>query len=395
MTHPIQAHMKRYEADLIAIRRDFHRHPETAFEEVRTSAIIAGKLAEWGLTVVTGLAGTGVVGTLRGCRPSPGAIGLRADMDALNLQEDTGLPYASIHSGKMHACGHDGHVAMLLGAARFLAETPEFSGIVHFIFQPAEENEGGGRAMVEEGLFERFPCDAVYGLHNEPRLPAGRFGIRAGPMLAAVDRWSVTFEGNGGHGAVPERAIDPNIPMAHFLLGLQTIIGRNVPAQEAAVVSVGHILAGAPHTPNVIPAKVHAEGTARSYQPFVRALLESRLSELANGSAAAHRCAVKVDYRLDYPALINDPAEVAVALAAAADIVGLDRVDGGFPPIMAGEDFAFMLERTAGAFMLIGNGFAEDGSIRPVHSPHFDFNDAILTVGAAYWANLVKTKLPL
>ncbi|WP_426959508.1 M20 aminoacylase family protein [Muricoccus radiodurans] len=379
--------------DLVALRHDIHRHPEMGFEERRTAALVAARLRDWGLAVQEGLAGTGVIGTLKGRRPGQRAIALRADMDALPIQEATDLPYASANPGVMHACGHDGHTTMLLGAARHLAENPDFAGTVHFIFQPAEEGLGGGRRMVEEGLFERFPVDAVFGLHNEPGLALGRFGIRPGPMLANVDTWSVTFRGTGGHGAVPHRATDPTQPMAAFIGSLQSVIGRNLPARETGVLSVGHVAAGDARAPNVIPAEVRVSGTGRSFQPEVRGIMGRRLRELAEALAIAHGCTAEIEYRHDYPALVNTPEEVALAARAAGALAGAETVDADYPPITAGEDFAYMLQERPGAFMLVGNGVAEDGSFHHVHTPKFDFNDALIPIGAAYWVSLVAHAL--
>jgi hippurate hydrolase len=381
------------EAEMIAIRRDLHRHPELAFKEFRTAALVAEKLRSWGIAVSEGLAGTGVVGTLRGRRPGPAAIGLRADMDALPIREATGLPHASVHDGLMHACGHDGHTAMLLGAARHLALNPDFAGTVHFIFQPAEEGGGGGRVMVEEGLFRRFHCDAVYGLHNEPGLDIGRFGIRIGPMLAAMDSWRVVFSGTGGHGGRPHRATDPTMAQAQFVLTLQSVIGRNIPGHETAVISVGHIGAGTPDAPNNIPAQVLLAGTIRTYRPEVRETVLRRLNELAASAASGHNCMAEVTIDSHYPPLVNSRDETVRAADAAAAAFGEDAVDRDFPQITAAEDFAFMLRERPGAFMLIGNGFAPDGALHHVHTPHYDFNDALVTIGSAYWVTLVQREL--
>lgn len=376
--------------ELIAIRHDIHRNPEMGFEEHRTAALVAELLESWGIEVTRGLAGTGVVGSIRGTRPGNRAIGLRADMDALPITEATGLPYASVVPGKMHACGHDGHTAMLLGAARLLAETRDFAGTVHVIFQPAEEGLAGGKRMVEEGLFERFECDAVYGMHNEPGLPLGQFGIRPGPMLANADGWQVILRGTGGHGAVPHRATDPTVALGHLILGLQTIIGRAVPVTEAGVISIGHIAAGNPKAGAVIPAEVRALGTARSYSPEVRDILERRLTTLATAFAEAEGCTAEITYRRGYPALVNAPAQTAIAVAAAAQA---GQVDAEFPALMAAEDFAYMLQARPGAFILIGNGRSEDGSFHHVHTPHFDFNDAAIPYGVSYWLTLVAQEL--
>ncbi|MBM3649180.1 MAG: amidohydrolase, partial [Alphaproteobacteria bacterium] len=278
------------EAELTAIRRDIHRHPETAFEEERTAEIVANKLSSWGIEVHRGLATTGVVGTLKGKRPGQKTIGLRADMDALHLQEKNDFAHASVRANKMHACGHDGHTTMLLGAAKHLAAAPDFAGTVHFIFQPAEEGLGGARVMIEEGLFDKFNCDAVYGMHNMPGVATGRFAIRSGAMLASSDSWQVTFKGTGGHGAMPDRGTDPTYVAGQFIVAVQGIIGRNVPPSQTAVLSVGHIAAGSAGSPNVIPSEVLVSGTARSFSPTIRDLLERRLAKLAAGIAQAGDC---------------------------------------------------------------------------------------------------------
>ena len=385
--------LRRHEAELIAIRHDLHRHPELGFQESRTAGVVAGALRGWGIEVAEGVARTGVVGTIRGRRGGSRAIALRADMDALPIAEATGLPYASTTPGVMHACGHDGHTTMLLGAARHLAEHPDFAGSVHLIFQPAEEGLGGGRVMVEEGLFDRFPAEAVFGMHNEPGLPLGRFGIRSGPMLANVDTWSVAFHGTGGHGAVPHRATDPTQAMAQFVGTLQSVIGRNVPPGQTAVLSVGHVAAGDARAPNVIPAEVVLSGTGRSFLPAVREVMERRLRDLAAACASAFGCTADIEYRHDYPALVNTAPEVALAARAAAAVVGAESVNADYPPITAGEDFAYMLQQRPGAFILAGNGVAPDGTFHHVHTPRFDFNDGLLTIGAAYWVSLVQHAL--
>ncbi|WP_428249407.1 M20 aminoacylase family protein [Ferrovibrio sp.] len=395
MTQDILNSLKGIEADLIRIRRDIHKHPETAFEEVRTADLVAAKLTEWGIPVHRGLAKTGVVGTLHGSgNEGSRSIGLRADMDALNLLERNTFDYASVHKGKMHACGHDGHTAMLLGAARYLSEHRNFSGTLHFIFQPAEEGEGGARVMIEQGLFDQFPCDAVYGMHNIPGLPLGQFAIRPGSMMAASDTWTVVFRGTGGHGAMPHMGTDPTQPAASFVTATQNIIGRNVSPQHAAVLSVGHIAAGSYGSPNVIPAEVTVRGTARSYTPADRDLLERRLGEAAQGIAAAHGCSVEYHYLRRYPPLVNANAQTDIALRAAAATVGAANVDGDVERLTGAEDFAFMLEKKPGAYILLGNGGSvEDGSCHYVHTPHYDFNDQALVTGVAYWVNLVAEEL--
>jgi hippurate hydrolase len=393
MSHDTIRKLKAFEPELIAIRRDIHRHPETAFEEVRTSDVVAGKLEAWGYKVHRGLATTGVVGTLRGRRAGQKAIGLRADMDALHLQEKNGFDHRSTVDGKMHACGHDGHTTMLLGAARQLAAEPDFAGTVHVIFQPAEEGLGGARVMIEEGLFELFPCDAVYGMHNMPGIAAGTFAIRSGPMMAASDSWTAVFHGTGGHGSAPERGTDPTMPAAGFILGVQGIVGRNVPPLDTAVLSVGHIAGGAFNAPNVIPSDVMVRGTARSYRPAVRDILEKRLGEVARSTAEAWGCTVDYTYQRRYPPLVNAREQTAVALAAAAATVGAGNVDGDTPPLTGAEDFAFMLEKKPGAYILIGNGGDAAGGCHYVHTPHYDFNDDIILTGAAYWLNVVQQEL--
>ncbi len=378
--------LRQIEPEMIAIRRRIHQHPETCYEEFATAALVAERLEACGIATVRGVGGTGVVGTLHGARGGNRAVGLRADMDALNITEQTGLPYASQIPGKMHGCGHDGHTAMLLGAARHLAANPDFAGTVHFIFQPAEEGGAGALAMLDDGLFDRFPCDSVYALHNKPGIAVGAFATRPGPMLAATNNWTVRLRGSGGHGgSSPHLAGDPTIALAQFILGLQAIIGRNVPPAEPAVLSVAHIAAGAAEAPNVIPAEVVIRGTARSYAPAVRSLLKARLQHLAEGLAALSGCTAVVTFQDGYPALINSPAETAIAISAATALVGAGSVDGAIAPLTAGEDFAYLLQRRPGANMMIGNG--PGGHL---HTPGYDFNDRILVLGAAYWVSLVK-----
>ena len=380
-------------SELTSIRRDIHRHPETAFEETRTAQIVADKLASWGIEIHRGLATTGVVGTLKGRKPGQKTIGLRADMDALHLQERNAFAHASVHENKMHACGHDGHTTMLLGAARQLAREPDFAGTVHFIFQPAEEGLGGARVMIEEGLFDKFNCDAVYGMHNMPGIATGTFAIRTGAMLASSDSWEVTFKGTGGHGAMPDRGTDPTFVAAQFIVAVQGIVGRNVPPAQAAVLSVGHIHAGTPGSPNVIPSEVLIKGTARSFSADVRNLLQRRLAEVADGIAKAGGCAAVSKYHRRYPALVNAAEQTSIAVEAASLTVGRDKVNANTAPLAGAEDFAFMLEKKPGAYIMIGNGGDGEGGCQNVHSPLYDFNDEILTTGAAYWVNLVQLEL--
>jgi hippurate hydrolase len=396
MSQSVVDALKAFEPELIAIRRDIHQHPETCYEEVRTAALVADKLREWGIEVHEGIAKTGVVGVLKGRRPGQRAIGLRADMDALNIVEATGAPWASSIPGKMHACGHDGHTTMLLGAARYLAEKPDFSGTVNFIFQPAEEGGGGGRAMVEEGLFERFPCDAVYGLHNDPGRPVGVFSGRIGTMTAAAARWHVSFHGTGGHGgAAPHLATDCTLPMAAFITNMQSIVSRSVPPHETVVVSVGHANAGQPGAPSVIPAEAVVYGVARTLDDALHDLIERRMRELAVSLAAAHGCAAELTYRRTYPPVVNAAEPFAVGQTAARDVAGPDCFREMERATTGAEDFSFLSRERPGAFLRIGNGAGGEKGGHPVHTPLYDFNDEILTLGAAWWVSVVSKELQL
>ncbi|MBB3898876.1 M20 aminoacylase family protein [Roseococcus suduntuyensis] len=386
--------VRQWQPELAAIRQDIHAHPELGMEEVRTAALVAKELRALGIEVTEGVGKLGVVGTIKGTRPGQRVIGLRADMDALQIPEATGKPYASKHEGLMHACGHDGHTTMLLGAARYLAQHKDFAGTVHLIFQPAEEGRGGAKAMIADGLFERFPVDAVYGLHNKPTIPAGSFAIRKGPALAASDRFIVTFKGTGGHGgSTPHLATDVTIVQAHFVLALQTIIGRNVPAVETAVLSVGSIQGGSPISANVMPAEMTVTGTARSYTPAIRDLLERRIGELAHGLAASYGVTAEVTYRRGTPATVNHDEQTDVAAAAARALVGDAAVNTNNALVTGAEDFALMLEQRPGAFMFIGGGNGPDGTSANLHTPHFDFNDDIIPLGVAYWVSVVDHEL--
>jgi hippurate hydrolase len=372
---------------MVAWRRDLHAHPELAFQEVRTAELVARELAACGLSVNTGLGRTGVVGTLsRGDGPT---IGLRADMDALPIQEATGVAYASRAPGVMHACGHDGHVAMLLGAARHLAARIDLSGTVHFIFQPAEECEGGGRAMVEDGLFRLFPCNSVYGLHNWPGLPVGTFATRVGAIMASLDTFEITVTGFGTHAAMPERGTDTLVVTSEIVLALQTVVSRRIAATEPAVLSVTQIHGGDAY--NVIPDRAVIRGTVRCLNEAVRARIAELVETIARGTAATHRAEAEVSYRFGYPATINTGDAVGIALDAAAAVPAITARHSDVIPSMASEDFAYMLAACSGAYAWIGTDGAERSP--PLHNPAYDFNDDILSIGAAYWASVVTRVL--
>jgi len=368
-------------------RHDLHAHPELAFAETRTADLVARELTAMGITVHRGLGRTGVVGTLQnGAGPS---IGLRADMDALPVTEANTCSHCSTHPGVMHACGHDGHTAMLLGAARHLSTHRDFAGTVHFIFQPAEEGEGGGRAMVEDGLFERFPCDAVFGLHNWPGLPVGTFAINHGPMMAAFDTFEVKIQGRGTHAAMPERGIDPFIAVAQITLALQTIPARFISAMESVVVSITQIHGG--DAWNVIPDEVVIRGTVRCFSPAVQDQVERLLHTLCQNTAQAHGAVATVRYLRGYPPTINTHTETDQAITAAQSLVGVKNVRFDCTPSMASEDFAFMLAACPGAYIWMGVDGATPSA--PLHNPHYDFNDDALALGAAYWVKLAQTLL--
>jgi amidohydrolase len=379
-----------WQDELAAFRRDIHAHPETGFEETRTASLVAQRLRSLGIAVTEGVGNTGVVGTLKGRRPGQRAIALRADMDALNIVEDTGLAYSSTHPTKMHACGHDGHTTMLLGAATHLAQNPDFGGTVHFIFQPAEEGMGGARLMLKEGLFERFPCDSVYGLHNMPGLPLGQFSIRPGPMMAGGGKFIVRFKGTGGHGgASPHLSTDVTVVQAHFVLALQTVISRNVSPLDTGVISVGHIGGGIAAASNVMPAEILLTGTFRHYTDITRDVILRRIEELAHGLAAMHGCTAEVECSIQAVPLSNHAEQTEVAVAAARDIAGDAAVDPNGKSTTGGEDFADMLNAKPGAFIFLGAGEERAG----VHTPRYDFNDEIIPLGAAYWVSLVRREL--
>jgi hippurate hydrolase len=372
------------------IRHDIHRHPELSYEETRTAALVAAKLEEWGWQVTRGVGGTGVVGTLK-AGDGTKSIGLRADMDALPILEQSGKPYASETPGKMHACGHDGHTTMLLGAARHLARTRRFNGTVHLYFQPAEEHgvPSGAQKMIEEGLFDRFHCDAVFGVHNHPGAQPGTFLFRKGPFMAAGDQVSIAIEGVGGHAARPHLSVDPVVVAASIVMALQTIVARNVDPAQPAVVTVGSMHAGTVN--NVIPNRATLELSVRSFSPEVRALLKRRIQELVESQAASYGAKATVKYLEGYPVVVNSDAETDFAAQVARELVGDANVVEQADLLMGSEDFAFMLQRRPGSFVRLGNGAGEDGCM--VHNPKYDFNDRNLPIGAAFWARLVERYL--
>ncbi|MGH7073603.1 MAG: M20 aminoacylase family protein [Stellaceae bacterium] len=375
-------------AELASWRRDIHAHPELGYQEERTSRLVAERLEAFGCEVHRGLGKTGVVGRLsRGT--SGRTVGLRADMDALPITEANSFPHRSQHQGRMHACGHDGHTTMLLGAARHLAAHGVFDGTVNFIFQPAEEGGAGADAMIKDGLFERFPCDAVFGMHNMPGLAVGAFSTRPGPTMAGVAIFEILIEGLGGHGAMPESAIDPVVVASQITLALQTIVSRNIRPFDPAVLSVTRIEAG--EADNVIPPRARLRGTARAFTEATMSLIGERMARLADNIAAGFGATAKIDFRVTYPPLINHPEETRFAADVAAALVGEANVRRDGVQLMAGEDFSFMLNARPGAFIYIGNGEGE-GSCE-VHNPHYDFNDAVLPLGASLWTRLVETRL--
>ncbi|MFL9899847.1 M20 family metallopeptidase [Paraburkholderia fungorum] len=370
--------------NMVTWRRALHAHPETAFEEVSTARLVASVLRDYGFEVTEGVGKTGVVGTLR--RGNGPALGLRADMDALPMVEYNEFAHCSQHRGKMHACGHDGHTAMLLGAAASLSRDTDWHGTVHVIFQPAEEVAGGGRVMVEDGLFERFPCDAVFGLHNWPGLPLGHFAINRGPMMASFDTFEIVVDGKGSHAAMPEEGIDALVCASHVVIALQTIVSRRISPKEACVVSVTQIHGG--EAWNVLPDRAVIRGTVRCFDANVQESVRSLLDEIGTLTAQAHGAQATLSYRYGYPATINAPAEADVALDAARATVGAAMVTLGCKPSMASEDFAFLAQARPGAYVWMG----VDGPTpsAPLHNPHYDFNDDALATGAAYWVNVVK-----
>jgi amidohydrolase len=375
-------------ASLTALRHEIHRHPELAFEEQRTADHVAAWLTRLGIEVHRGLATTGVVGVLRAGKSSR-AIGLRADMDALPIQEQNPYPHRSVHDGKMHACGHDGHTTMLLGAAEYLARTRQFDGTVYFIFQPAEETVGGARVMIEEGLLERFPMDSIYGMHNWPGLPAGQFAVHAGPVMACADQFDIVVRGHGAHAAMPQQGRDPLLAGAALVQSLQSIVSRNVDPLDSAVLSITRFHAGDAY--NVIPDEARIGGTVRAFRPEVQDTVEAAMERLCNGTGAAFGMQAALDYRRGYPPTVNSPDEAQRCVEAAAGLVGTAQVRTNMNPSMGAEDFAYFLRARPGCYVWIGNGLGEGGCM--LHNPHYDFNDAILPLGASYWVRLTEALL--
>jgi amidohydrolase len=387
-----------FQTELEAIRRDLHAHPELCYEEQRTSDVVAARLAEWGIPVVRGLGKTGVVGIIKNGN-SERAIGLRADMDALPMQELNTFDHASRHPGKMHACGHDGHTAMLLGAAHYLSRHRNFDGTVYLIFQPAEEGGAGARKMIEDGLFAQFPMEAVYGMHNWPGLPAGSFGVIPGPMMASSNEFRVVVKGKGAHAAQPHRGIDPVMVAVQIAQAWQTIISREKNPLETAVLSITQIHAGS--ATNVIPDEAVLIGTVRTFSTGVLDLIERRMEEMAGGVAAAFGASVDFGFKRNYPPLINHPEQTAFAIGAMQAVVGAANVNTDVEPTMGAEDFAFMLQAKPGCYVFIGNGEGEHRAgghgLGPcqLHNGSYDFNDQLLPVGASYWVRLVEMGLPI
>jgi amidohydrolase len=386
---PIINRIAEFHADIAEWRQDIHANPELLYEVHRTAGVVADKLKSFGVDeVVTGIGRTGVVGVINGKSDTAGrVIGLRADMDALPITERSSKPYASQNAGLMHACGHDGHTAMLLGAARYLAETRNFDGKVVVIFQPAEEGGAGGKAMVDDGLMDRFGISEVYGMHNMPGIPVGEFAVREGGIMAGTDEFLIDIEGQGGHAAMPHMAIDPIVVAAHIITGLQTLVSRNVDPLRSAVLSVTTINAGSAH--NIIPRTAKVAGTVRTLDEAVRDQMEQTMRRLVPQLAQAFGAKATVTYRRGYPVTVNAPRQAAFAAQVAADIVGADRVEDNVDPTMGGEDFAYMLNARPGAYLFIGNGSSSE-----LHTETYDFNDDIIPLGVSYWARLAEMAMP-
>ncbi len=387
-------HIRKYHGELRAVRRDIHAHPELAFQESRTSQLVADQLAKWGIEVHRGLAKTGLVGVVKGNKSASGrAVGLRADMDCLPMHETSNIPHKSTHAGRMHACGHDGHTTMLLGAARYLQETRNFDGTAYLIFQPAEEGGGGGKVMVDEGLFERFPANEVYALHNWPGLPPGQMAVRPGPVMAATDEIVITVRGKGGHAAMPHLTVDPVVITAQVISALQAIASRNASPLDAIVVSVCSMETSQTGVFNVIPDFVKLIGTVRSFRPETRRLAEARVKEIATGISKAMGGSADVEYNLGYPPTINSEREAVFAAKVGERVFGKNNVFTDAEPTMGGEDFSYMLQARPGAYVFLGQGGGPNNCY--LHNPGYDFNDDVIPLGAGFLAALVEESLPL
>jgi hippurate hydrolase len=393
---PLTATLAQWLPEMTQIRRDLHAWPELAFQETRTADTVARLLESWGIATRRGLGDTGVVGRIDGTRPGR-SVGLRADMDALPVTEANTFAHASRNPGAMHACGHDGHTAMLLTAARYLAQARDFAGTVHVIFQPAEEAGGGARRMIQDGLFEDFPMDAVFGMHNWPGMPAGSFGLTDGPIMASSSTFEITVRGRGAHGAMPHLGVDPVVAAAQLILGYQTILTRDQDPLEAGVISVTQMRAGS--ADNVIPDSAVLRGTVRTLTPQALDLIESRMRELTTHLSQALRCESDFDFYREYPATLNHTAETELCARVLTDLVGADRVDTRVRPSMGAEDFSFMLQERPGCYVWIGNGMGDhraDGHGQGpcmLHTGSYDFNDALIPLGAAYWVSLARRYL--
>jgi len=392
MTSPVD-HIRAYHAELRDLRRDIHAHPELAFEESRTSTLVAEKLGALGIEVHRGLARTGVVGVIRGRKSGSRSVGLRADMDCLPIHERNTFAHKSRNEGRMHACGHDGHTTMLLGAARYLSETRNFDGTAYLIFQPAEEGGGGGQVMLKEGLFDRFPASEVYALHNWPGLAPGKMAVRPGAVMAATDELQITVRGRGGHGAMPHLAVDPVVASAHIITALQTVASRTVNPLDSVVVSICSLATSQIGAFNVIPDHVQLVGTVRTFRPETRDLAERRVREIAAKTAEALGCTAEVAYERGYPATINSAREAEFAAQVGRRVFGADNVITEHEPTMGGEDFSYMLQARPGAYVFLGQGGGPGGC--HLHNPNYDFNDEVIPLGAGYLAALVEDALPL
>jgi len=393
MTNPVE-HIRRWQAELAAFRRDLHMHPELGFEEHRTAKLVCERLAALGIEFHAGIGRTGVVAVVRGQTDSRGTtVGLRADMDALPMQEENDFAHKSRYDGRMHGCGHDGHTTMLLGAARYLAETRNFDGTAYLIFQPGEEGYAGAKAMIEDGLFDRFPAEQVFALHNWPALPPGRIGITPGPAMAAADRIEIVIDGRGGHGAHPHIAIDPVLVAGHIITAVQSIVSRNVSPIDTAVVSLCAMHAGNPGAMSVIPSHATLVGTVRTFRPATQDMIERRLGELIPAIAGAFGARATLRYERVYPATVNHDRQAEFAAEVADALVGKDNVVRNLDPSMGSEDFAFMLQAKPGAFARLGQGGAEGGCF--LHNSKYDFNDEVIPLGAGYLAALAERAMPL